>query len=96
MDAWQVYYEEFQRRGEPADAQRFGRQEMLTEAAHDAYQAAADRMTRDHGWGDEQTLVVMRGLNATVARWLDAGGADWNDLRDSLQRTEEELRSGFS
>jgi hypothetical protein len=53
-------------------------------------------MTRDHGWGDEQTLVVMRGLNATVARWLDAGGADWNDLRDSLQRTEEELRSGFS
>jgi hypothetical protein len=95
MDAWQIYLEEFRRRGQKAHGQRFGRQELLTEAAHDAYQAAADRMTRDHGWADEHTLVVMRGLNEAVRRWLEMGGADWDALGSELQHRENELRDGF-
>lgn len=96
MDAWQVYFEEFRQRGEAAHAQRFGRQELLTEAAHDAYQAASNRLTQEHGWGDERALVVMRGLNAAVSRWLNMGGGDWEALRLELQRREAELRTGFS
>lgn len=95
MEAWQIYYEEFQRRGGPAAGQKFSRQEALTEAAHDAYQAASNRLTRDHGWDDERTLVVMRGLNGTVSRWVETGSDDWDTLRTELQRSEDELRDGF-
>jgi hypothetical protein len=80
MDAWEIYLEEFRTRGARAHGQRFGRQEGLTEAAHDAYQAAADRMTREHGWSDDHTLVVMRGLNDAVRGWLHAGAGDWDEL----------------
>jgi hypothetical protein len=95
MDAWQIYLDEFRRRAGSADRQRFGRQETMTEAAHDAYQATADRMTNDHGWNDEHTLVVMRGLNGAVQRWLELGGGDWRALETELRRREGELRDGF-
>jgi hypothetical protein len=95
MNAWEVYLEEFRARGARAHGQRFSREEGLTEAAHDAYQAAADRMTREHGWSDEHTLVVMRGLNDAVRGWLDAGAADWDELGTELRRREMELRDGF-
>jgi hypothetical protein len=91
MRAARMYLEEFRQRGEAASAQRFGRQELLTEAAHDAYQATADRLTQQHGWDDERTLVVMRGLNAAVQRWLDSGGGDWAVLGRSLEEQEAAL-----
>jgi hypothetical protein len=95
MQAWQVYIEEFRRRAGDADERRFGRQELLTEAAHDAYEAASNRLTREYGWSDEHTLVIMRGLNAAVQNWLDLGGADWDALTAELQRREEEMQNGF-
>jgi predicted glycosyl hydrolase (DUF1957 family) len=95
MDAWQVYLDEFRMRGEKANSQQFARQELLTEAAHDAYQAAADRMTREFGWEDAHTLVVMRGLNEAVRDWLKAGDSDWDSLGRELYRREQELRNGF-
>lgn len=95
MQAWEVYLDEFRRRTGSADRQRFGRQELMTEAAHDAYQAAANRLTHDHGWADERTLVVMRGLNGAVQRWLELGGGDWQALETEMRRREEELQNGF-
>lgn len=94
MQAATLYYEEFRRRGEAAASQQFGRQELLTEAAHDAYQATSDRLTRDFGWEDERTLVTMRGLNAAVKRWLDSGGSDWDELHASLRSREAEMDNG--
>jgi hypothetical protein len=96
MNAWQVYLEEFRRRGDRAQAQQFDREQLLNEAAHDAYQAASDRMTREHGWTDEHTLVVMRGLNAAVRSWVRGGSSDWDVLRQDLQRREDELKNGFA
>ena len=95
MDAWQIYMEEFRRRGERAAAQEVGRDQLLSEAAHEAYQAAADRLTRDHGWADEHTLVVMRGLTGAVQQWMGRPGSDWEALSAEMQRREEELRTGF-
>lgn len=95
MQAWEVYLEEFRHRAVDADARRFGRQELLMEAAHDAYEAAANRLTREHGWSDEHTLVIMRALNAAVQNWLELGGAGWDALIMELQRREEEMRNGF-
>jgi hypothetical protein len=95
MNAWQVYLDEFRRRGERAAEQRFSRDQLLAEAAHDAYQTAADRMVREHGWSDEHTLVVMRGLNDAVKSWLQRGSTDWDALGQSLRDREQELTDGF-
>lgn len=96
MDAWQIYMEEFRRRGERAAAQQFSRDQLLSEAAHEAYEAAANRLTRDHGWEDEHTLVVMRGLNGAVQQWLAQPGADWDALGAEMRRRETDLRDGLS
>lgn len=95
MDAWQVYMEEFRRRGERAAAQQVGRDQLLAEAAHDAYRAAADRLTSEHGWEDEHTLVVMRGLNGAVQQWMGRPGADWDALGREMRRREDNLRTGL-
>lgn len=95
MDAWQIYMEEFRRRGERAAAQEVGREQLLSEAAHEAYQAAANRMTSEHGWEDEHTLVVMRGLNGAVQQWMSRPGTDWEALGVEMRRREAELRDGF-
>lgn len=95
MKAWQVYMTEFRARSERALQQRFTRQALLTEAAHDAYQAATDRMTGEHGWDDERALVVMRGLNAGVKRWLEHGAIDMIRLEQDLARRERELDDGL-
>jgi hypothetical protein len=95
MDAWQVYMEEFRSRAERAQQQRFGRQSMYTEAAHDAYQAATDRLTREHGWDAERALVVMRGLNAGVQEWLQLGAVELDALAAELRRREEGLADGY-
>jgi hypothetical protein len=90
MQAWQVYLEELRQRVPDGAADVFGREQLISEAAHDAYQRAADRMTRDHGWEDERTLVVMRGLNAAVKEWIDRGGQDWDALGNALRGREEQ------
>ena len=95
MDAWQIYMEEFRRRGERAAAQEFGRDQLLSEAAHEAYEAASNRLTGEHGWEDEHTLVVMRGLNGAVQQWLARPGADWEALGEEMRRRETELRNGY-
>jgi len=95
MDAWRIYMEEFRRRGERAAAQQIGRDELLSEAAHEAYQAAANRMTTDHGWEDEHTLVVMRGLNGAVQEWMSRPGTDWDELSAEMERRETELKNGL-
>jgi hypothetical protein len=95
MDAWQIYMEEFRRRGERAAAQEFGRDQLLAEAAHEAYEAASNRLTGQHGWEDERTLVVMRGLNGAVQQWLARPGADWEALGEEMRRRETELRNGY-
>lgn len=95
MQAWEIYFEEFQRRGGAADAHRFARAEPLAEAAHDAYRAAADRLTGEYGWTDERTLIVMRGLNDAARRWLTTGSTNWDELRAELQRRERQLTAGY-
>ena len=95
MEAWQVYLHELRQRVPDGTHEMFGHEDLIRVAAHDAYQRAADRMTSEHGWNDEHTLVVMRGLNAAVKEWLEGGRADWESLGGELQRREQELRTGF-
>lgn len=96
MHAWQVFMEEFRHRAEGAASSQFERAELLGEAAHEAYRAAADRLTGEHGWEDEQTLVVMRGLTGVVQEWVAAGSTDWQSLAEEMRRREDafERRGG--
>jgi hypothetical protein len=90
MQAWQVYLDELRQRVPSGSSQILDRQHVIGEAAHDAYQRASDRLTREHGWDDERTLVVMRGLNAAVKEWIDRGGQDWDVLGEALRHREED------
>jgi hypothetical protein len=85
MSAWQIYYDDFRRHAAGTDGQRFERETLLAEAAHEAYQHTVDALARDHGWDDERALVVTRGLNAVVKRWIEGGASDWDALKASLR-----------
>ena len=95
MKASTLYMQEFRARAGRAREQRFGRQLMLTDAAHEAYRVATNRLTGEFGWDDERALVVMRGLNSGVQRWLELGAMDLDALEKDLDRYEAELTDGF-
>lgn len=81
-EAWQVYFDELRRRG--GRQPRFGREQALAEAAHAAYRATADHLTRA-GVPDERALVVTHAFGETVKEWLARGGQDWEALRERLK-----------
>jgi hypothetical protein len=85
MRAWELYYDDFRRRAARADGQRFERETLLAEAAHEAYRTTANALSEQHGWHEERALVVTRGMNDVVKRWIDGGAEDWDKLRISLQ-----------
>jgi hypothetical protein len=91
MDAWQVYFDSFQQRAGRVAEQQFGRAGAYAEAAHDAYRTTADLLTREHGWSDDRTLNVMRGLNHAAGLWIAQDNGSWEDLRTRLQSTWTDL-----
>jgi hypothetical protein len=80
---WEVYFDELRRRAEPEP--RFGRNEAIAEAAHEAYRVTADHLTRS-GWSDDRALVVTHAFGETVKQWLARPGRDWESLRQRLEQ----------
>jgi hypothetical protein len=66
----------------PAEA--FGRSEILSEAAHDAYQTTTNHLTGS-GWDEEAALTVTRMFGQVVKEWLASGDANLDGLRESLR-----------
>lgn len=91
MDAWQVFFDNFQERARRVADQQFGRADAYAEAAHEAYRTTADHLTREHGWSDDRTLNVMRGLNHAASQWIAQDNGSWEDLRVRLQATWTDL-----
>lgn len=85
-EAWEIYYDELRRRAGSADRQRFGRDDAIAEAAHEAYRATADRLTAESGWDDDRVLVITHAFGQTVKEWVTSGANDWDALRDSLKK----------
>ena len=87
--AWEVYYDELRRRAEREP--KFGREEAMAEAAHEAYRATADHLTRT-GWPDDRALVVTHAFGETVKAWMRSPGPerDWEALRERLRQRSEE------
>lgn len=89
--AWEVYFDELERRAGVAAGERtFGRVEAIAEAAHEAYRATADHLTREQGWADDRVLVVTHAFGETVKEWLARGGHDWDGLRERLRERSAE------
>jgi hypothetical protein len=91
--AWEIYYDELRRRTEREP--RFGREQAIAEAAHEAYRATADHLTRT-GWSDDRALVVTHAFGETVKAWLAGSGRDWDGLREQLRARSTEWNAGES
>ena len=89
--AWQRYFDNFRIRAERVPEQHFGRGDAYAEAAHDAYRATADHLTREEGWSDDRTLNVMRALNQATQNWIQRDDGSWDDLHGRLERTWRDL-----
>jgi hypothetical protein len=80
--SWEIYFDELRRRAEREP--KFGRDEAIAEAAHEAYRATADRLTHA-GVSDDRALVVTHAFGETVKQWIARGGSDWDGLREKLR-----------
>jgi hypothetical protein len=87
---WQIYFDEFERRAARVPDQLFERDEAFSSAAHDAYRATADHLSREERWEDGRTLVVTHAFGQTVKEWIGRGEYDWEALRERLRVQWEE------
>ena len=85
MEPWEIYLAELQQRAQNVPPQAFGRDQLLAEAAHDAYQVTADRLTGE-GMDAEHALTVTRMFGQAVKEWLGRNGSDWDALRAELSK----------
>src|SRR5262245_64742997 len=85
MEPWEFYFDELRRRAERIPPRAPGRDEMLAELAHDAYQVTANHLTAA-GWDDEKALIVTRLFGQTVKEWIARGSDNWDRLSDDLGR----------
>lgn len=88
MQAWELYLEALRRQARDLD-RHIDPDRAVNEAAHKAYQATADHLSRDEAWEDGRVLRLMRGFNEDVKRWRDAGEWDWEALEARLREREE-------
>jgi len=89
-EPWQIYYEEFRFRAEDVAERTYGRADDMAEAAHDAYESTADLLVSDLDYEEEEALALAKAFARGVGKWIDEGGADWEDLRERLEIQQQE------
>ena len=85
MKPTNYYLDELKRRAERIPPQAFGRAELMAEAAHDAYLATTNELTKQ-GWNEEQALTVTRMFGQAVKEWIASKDANWTTLSTELDR----------
>jgi hypothetical protein len=85
MNPANYYLDELKRRAERIPPRAFGRAELMAEAAHDAYLATTNELTRQ-GWNEEQALTVTRIFGQAVKEWITREDASWTALGTELDR----------
>lgn len=96
MEPWRYYLDRLEEKVGELPPETLGRTELIADAAHDAYQATADRLTAE-GWDDEHVLTITRLFGQAVQDWLHSGSQDWGALaghtRDLYERWAAEGRT---
>ena len=81
---WQYYFGIFNKRAVRVPPSAFGRSEILSEAAHDAYQTTTNHLT-ETGWDAEEALTVTRMFGQVVKDWLAREETDLQLLQEHLR-----------
>lgn len=92
-EPWIIYLEELRERAEEVPYQQFNREEDMTEAAHETYQATADRLHNQLDFDEEEALRVTKGFGRVVKEWVEDGAMDWEELEERLELFQQEWES---
>lgn len=93
---WQIYYEELHERAGEVPDHELGRVEDMTEAAHEAYEATADRLVNRLGHDEKDALALTRSFGAAVKEWIEEDSWDWSELQEKLETRELVWEGGAS
>jgi hypothetical protein len=88
-EPWIIFMEELRERGEEIPYQQFSREEDMAEAAHEAYEAAAERIHHQLDWDESHALRLSKGFIRVVKRWMQEGEMDWDELEERLERFQQ-------
>lgn len=89
-EPWKIYYDELYHRGGDIPDQEFNRADDMMEAAHEAYEAATDRLVNQLEFSEEEALGLTRLFGRVVKSWIQDDTMDWDDLQERLELAQEE------
>lgn len=92
-EPWIIYLEELRERAEDIPYQQFNREEDMEEAAHDAYEATADRLHDEFDLDEGEALRITKGFGRVVKEWIGDGSMEWDELEERLELHQQELDS---
>lgn len=92
-EPWIIYLEELRERAEEVPYQRFNRKEDMSEAAHEAYEATADRLHNQLDLSESEALRITKGFGRVVNEWIGEGDMDWDELEERLDLVQQEWDS---
>ena len=93
LDPVQTYLSHMRAAVDRMPAGTFGRDGILAEAAHDAYQKVADAMSSE-GVESDHVLVIGRLMNEATRSWIASGAKDVTRLEQDMRSRYEEWESG--
>jgi hypothetical protein len=89
-DPWIIYLEELRDRGEEIPEQEFNRDADMKEAAHETYEATADRLHNQLNLPEPEALKLTKGFGRVVKEWIEEGVMDWDELAERLELFQQE------
>lgn len=92
-EPWIIYLEELRERAEDIPYQQFNREEDMEEAAHDAYEATADRLHDQLDLDEDEALRITKGFGRVVKEWIGDESMEWDELEERLELHQQELDS---
>ncbi len=89
-EPWKIYYDELYDRAADIPEQEFDRDEDMAEAAHEAYEAATDRLVNQLDYREDEALGLTHTFGRVVKAWIGGKVLDWDDLLERLETAQEE------
>lgn len=92
-EPWIIFLEELRDRAEEVPHQEFNREDDMSEAAHEAYEATVDRLHNQLDLDEAEALHLTKGFLRVVKKWIGEGHMDWDELEEKLELFQQERDS---